>query len=441
MANIQPKLIVVSDQENDGPFFIDPRVDELTIGRSEDNHICLPGADVSGRHCRLLQRHGQWFVEDLGSAAGTRINGTPVTGEARIDDVDKLEVGSYTLQFLLEEPPEPPRPMRAHRPRSNVLQIPSHQVSPDDPGSAQAQSWPAAPAHGAMGPGPRAGAMGPLPPRPGMGPPPHYPVGPGPGPPPPGMGPGAELPGRVGPGPLPPIGPGPLPPIGPGPLPPGGPGGRGAGAAPASKICKCGLLLMGDAGGFSCPVCKRKYDRAGQEMGAKSATGDARGLGGFLTGRTGLCVIGGVVVLAVLVVLIVIVFSDDPARPASNSSTTPAKEEKLPKLTSDMLNVVVSGAIKRDAMDKYATSKPEEMTAKGGEELSVTIEKQSHPFRVVKNLKVKLAWTDVMVEVTSDLTGLSLQALRKIPVGTGSFEQDDVLERKADGWYITRAKR
>lgn len=266
--------------------------------------------------------------------------------------------------------------------------------------------------------------MGALPPGPGMGAPPH-PVGPGPGPPPPGMGPGVDLPGRVGPGPLPPA----------------GPGGRGAGAAPASKICKCGLLLMGDAGGFSCPVCKRKYDKAGQEMGAKSATGDARGVGGFLTGRTGLMVIGGVVVLAVLVVLIVIVFSDDPARPASNGSATPAKEEKLPKLTSDLLNVVVSGAIKRDAMDKYATSKPEEMTAKGGQELSVTIKKQSHPFRVVKNLKVKLAWTDVMVEVTSDLTGLSLQALRKIPVGTGSFERDDVLERKADGWYITRAKR
>ena len=424
MANTQPKLIVVSEQENDGPFFIDPRIESLIIGRGPDSEVCLPGPDVSPRHCRLFQQDGRWFVEDLGGASGTRINGTPITGVTEIDDVDRLELGAYTLQFLLEEPPEPPRPMRSPRPRSNVLQVDASPPPAQGVG-AQPQPWPYAPAGAPTAPPPV--GMGPGPQAPGMAPPsaPLPPVGvpPGPGmtplPPPPGMGP---------------------PPAGP---PPGG--GRKSAAGPASKICKCGLLLMGDAGGFSCPVCKRKYDKGGQEMGAKASVGRGRGQragGSFLAGRTGLMVVGGVVVLAVLVVVAVIYFSNGSPSPSPNGTppTTP-KTEKLSDPTGKLLDIVVCSAIEFDVMSNPPKPPPKEWMCDVGKVLMVKIVDQLHPFRVVKGLKVTLAWNDDLAKVTSDLTGLSLQVLKKISVGSGSFEQDDVMDRKADGWYITRAKK
>ncbi len=48
---------------------------EVLVGRSPACDLCLPLATISAKHCKLTWRDGYWFVEDLNSSNGTRVNG------------------------------------------------------------------------------------------------------------------------------------------------------------------------------------------------------------------------------------------------------------------------------------------------------------------------------------------------------------------------------
>lgn len=77
--------------------------DRLTLGRAEDNDICLAeGAfpAVSTHHARLEQQDGGLWVEDLGSRNGTFVNGERVERQAlRAGDV--LQLGPVGPRFLV----------------------------------------------------------------------------------------------------------------------------------------------------------------------------------------------------------------------------------------------------------------------------------------------------------------------------------------------------
>jgi len=51
------------------------------IGRDEEAHVVLSNLSVSRHHCEIIGFNGQWLLHDLGSRAGTFLNGQPV-GEA-----------------------------------------------------------------------------------------------------------------------------------------------------------------------------------------------------------------------------------------------------------------------------------------------------------------------------------------------------------------------
>jgi len=50
----------------------------LTIGRRESCDIRLALPNVSGMHCELSFRDGHWFIKDLGSTNGVKVNGVRV---------------------------------------------------------------------------------------------------------------------------------------------------------------------------------------------------------------------------------------------------------------------------------------------------------------------------------------------------------------------------
>jgi hypothetical protein len=52
---------------------------ELLVGRRESCDIVLRYPNVSSQHCKLSLESGYWFVEDLHSSNGTKVNGTRVT--------------------------------------------------------------------------------------------------------------------------------------------------------------------------------------------------------------------------------------------------------------------------------------------------------------------------------------------------------------------------
>lgn len=69
----------------------------LLVGRRESCDIVLRFPNVSGSHCELSLNEGFWFVKDLGSSNGTKLNGTRVT-ESRIDPGDKLTIARHEFE-------------------------------------------------------------------------------------------------------------------------------------------------------------------------------------------------------------------------------------------------------------------------------------------------------------------------------------------------------
>ncbi|MFT3713644.1 MAG: FHA domain-containing protein [Archangium sp.] len=74
-----------------------------TIGRTVENDIVLEHPGVSRRHLHLIRDGFTVFVEDLGSANGTYVNGELQPRRARFEPGDRLRVGGYPHELTLEE--------------------------------------------------------------------------------------------------------------------------------------------------------------------------------------------------------------------------------------------------------------------------------------------------------------------------------------------------
>jgi len=77
-----------------------PLSDPLLIGRSKSNHIALDDDWVSAQHLRLHRQNGAWLAEDLGSTNGTRVNGRPLKGMARVQAGDVLDLGRVKFKLV-----------------------------------------------------------------------------------------------------------------------------------------------------------------------------------------------------------------------------------------------------------------------------------------------------------------------------------------------------
>ena len=55
---------------------------------------------ASTRHARCTEDGGTWYVEDLGSTNGTRLNEARVYGPARLGKGDKVRVGHTILTVV-----------------------------------------------------------------------------------------------------------------------------------------------------------------------------------------------------------------------------------------------------------------------------------------------------------------------------------------------------
>ncbi len=69
------------------------------LGRSAENTIVLADAGASGRHARLRQDNGTWWLEDLGSKNGTLLNELPLSRPALLTQGDVIGIGSLRLKF------------------------------------------------------------------------------------------------------------------------------------------------------------------------------------------------------------------------------------------------------------------------------------------------------------------------------------------------------
>jgi ABC transport system ATP-binding/permease protein len=80
------------------PKIFVPPARELMIGRSSTCDIHLDSPNVSRRHASLREENKHYFLEDLGSANGTRVNDRPIK-RVELQDGDLITVGDFLLVF------------------------------------------------------------------------------------------------------------------------------------------------------------------------------------------------------------------------------------------------------------------------------------------------------------------------------------------------------
>ncbi|MGH9044676.1 MAG: FhaA domain-containing protein [Acidimicrobiales bacterium] len=70
----------------------------LVIGRTPDCDVVLSDPNVSRRHAEIIRVNDAFFLRDLGSTNGTKLNGGPIR-EGYLNTGDNITVGSTTLVF------------------------------------------------------------------------------------------------------------------------------------------------------------------------------------------------------------------------------------------------------------------------------------------------------------------------------------------------------
>ena len=70
-----------------------------TIGRSARSDVCLPDAFASRLHAEVRQEGDSYWLQDLGSANGTRYNGALVKGSTPISNGGEIRIGETSILF------------------------------------------------------------------------------------------------------------------------------------------------------------------------------------------------------------------------------------------------------------------------------------------------------------------------------------------------------
>src|SRR5712691_8141288 len=136
------KLIIEDDE---GHRTVIPVVrDELTIGRNDANMVRLTEKNVSRKHARLLREDGHFYIEDLDSFTGVRVNGEKVKGKHAVHEGDLIQISEYDLS-LQSGPDEKPANGAAGLGNEDEEPTLVRKAAPaDDPAAAQAKAEAAA---------------------------------------------------------------------------------------------------------------------------------------------------------------------------------------------------------------------------------------------------------------------------------------------------------
>jgi pSer/pThr/pTyr-binding forkhead associated (FHA) protein len=134
--------LVIEDDE--GRATVVPLIrEELSIGRKEGNTIRLTERNVSRRHARVFRENNLFYVEDLGSYNGVRINGEKIAGRRPLREGDLIRIGDYQLSLhrdaaktlepqRLDAQPASRSPVRAHA-KTDPMGVQEDEAPPTPP--------------------------------------------------------------------------------------------------------------------------------------------------------------------------------------------------------------------------------------------------------------------------------------------------------------------
>lgn len=71
------------------------------IGRSKKCGIYIPDPYLSKQHARIFFKDAEFYIEDMGSTNGTRVNGKPLgVRPSKLKDNDKISIGHMNFLFV-----------------------------------------------------------------------------------------------------------------------------------------------------------------------------------------------------------------------------------------------------------------------------------------------------------------------------------------------------
>ncbi len=96
-----PPLSLLVQVGDESPQLINYSQAEITIGRDPACECLLQDDAVSTHHARLAYHHSQWWLEDLGSKNGTKLNLELLTNPTVVISGDKLLCGHSSLTIVI----------------------------------------------------------------------------------------------------------------------------------------------------------------------------------------------------------------------------------------------------------------------------------------------------------------------------------------------------
>lgn len=108
-----PSLVVVEGAEAGKSY---PLARALVLGRQKGVDVLVEDIAASREHCKVFAQDGDWFVIDLGSRNGTKVNGAKIS-RLLLNHGDAIVIGKTVIRFDAPElPPRAPVPAAAKAP-------------------------------------------------------------------------------------------------------------------------------------------------------------------------------------------------------------------------------------------------------------------------------------------------------------------------------------
>lgn len=86
------------------PQVLSPNKAEVTIGRDPACECIISDEAVSTHHARLSYHHAQWWLEDLNSKNGTKLNDENLSGPTVVISGDSIQCGHTGITVVINPP-------------------------------------------------------------------------------------------------------------------------------------------------------------------------------------------------------------------------------------------------------------------------------------------------------------------------------------------------
>ncbi len=128
-----PRLVGIAGPLKDSTFPLDQQ--RFSIGRDPSNQLSIADNTISRRHCVLEKTADGFVMRDLGSRAGTVVNGA-VTTNVLLQHGDQIAVGDSTFLYLAEAGELPPSRVELYDQAladESTVQVPRQEALAGDP--------------------------------------------------------------------------------------------------------------------------------------------------------------------------------------------------------------------------------------------------------------------------------------------------------------------